>query len=50
MNKQCKLTHQEIADKLKEITVNQYEKEPKERDWYLSLGVLIDELEGVEGE
>jgi len=48
--KKCKLTHQEIADKLKEITVNEYEKEPKDRDWYYALGQLIDELECIEGE
>ena len=40
------MTKQEIADRLKEITVNEYEKDPKDRDWFVVIGELIDELEG----
>lgn len=40
------MTKQQIADRLKEITVNEYEKDPQDRDWFGSIGELIDELEG----
>ena len=39
------MTKQQIADRLKEITVNEYEKDPKDRDWFGVIGELIDELE-----
>tara|TARA_R110000744_G_scaffold210064_2_gene329115 strand:+ start:218 stop:349 length:132 start_codon:yes stop_codon:yes gene_type:complete len=42
------MTNQEIADQLKEIVVNQYSKEPEDRDWYAELGDLIDTLENTE--
>jgi hypothetical protein len=40
------MTKQQIADRLKELTVNEYEKDPKDRDWFGAIGELIDELEG----
>ena len=43
------MTHQEIADQLKDIVVEQYGKEPEDRDWYVAIGELIDELEKQEG-
>ena len=36
---------QEIINKLKEITVDQIAKEPKERSWHFDLERLIDKLE-----
>ena len=41
------MTHQDIADKLKEIVVNECEKDVSDRDWFNVIGTLIDELEGV---
>jgi hypothetical protein len=38
------MTKQQIADRLKELTVNEYEKDPKDRDWFGVIGELIDEL------
>ena len=43
------ITYQDIADKLKEIVVEQVLKSPAERDWYAELGNLIDELEAIQG-
>jgi hypothetical protein len=43
------MTYQEIADQLKDIVVKQYSKEPEDRDWYVAIGELIDELEKQEG-
>ena len=40
------MTKQQIADRLKELTVNEYEKDPEDRDWFGAIGELIDELEG----
>lgn len=42
------MTKQQIADRLKEITVNEYEKDLEDRDWFGAIGELIDELEGWE--
>jgi hypothetical protein len=39
------MTHQEIANELKDITVRMFEKDEKDRDWYAELGDLIDRLE-----
>lgn len=39
------MTHQEIADEIKEIVVTMYAREPENRDWYVELGKLIDKLE-----
>ena len=44
--KEIKMTHQDIADKLKEIVVNEFEKDVSDRDWFNVIGTLIDELEG----
>tara|TARA_R110000772_G_scaffold87305_2_gene182207 strand:- start:416 stop:547 length:132 start_codon:yes stop_codon:yes gene_type:complete len=41
------MTHQDIADKLKEIVVDELEKDVSDRDWFNVIGTLIDELEGV---
>tara|TARA_R110000782_G_scaffold210210_1_gene298324 strand:+ start:1006 stop:1134 length:129 start_codon:yes stop_codon:yes gene_type:complete len=41
------MTHQEIADRLKEIVVDELEKDCDARDWYSVIGTLVDELEGV---
>jgi hypothetical protein len=41
------LIKQQIADRIKEIVVDQYENDPEDRQWYSALGDLIDELEGV---
>jgi hypothetical protein len=43
------MTYQEIADQLKDIVVEQYAKQPEDRDWYVAIGELIDELEKQEG-
>ena len=40
------MTHQEIADRLKEIVVNECGKTVGARDWFRVIGTLIDELEG----
>lgn len=39
------MTPQEIADRLKEIVVNEYDKDSNDRDWFSVIGTLIDELE-----
>ena len=38
---------QQIADRIKEIVVDQYENDPEDRQWHSAFGDLIDELEGV---
>ena len=43
------ITYQDIADKLKEIVVEQVSKSPAERDWFAELENLIDELEAIQG-
>lgn len=39
------MTKQEIIDQIKEIVVNQCEKDPADRDWFASFGALIDKIE-----
>jgi hypothetical protein len=39
------MTKQEIIDQIKEIVVNQCEKDPEDRDWFASFGALIDKIE-----
>jgi hypothetical protein len=39
-----------IAGMLKEIVVDQSEKDPEDRDWYAEIGRVIDVLEGVNNE
>jgi|DEB0MinimDraft_4_1074332.scaffolds.fasta_scaffold21794_1 hypothetical protein len=43
------MTHQEIADQLKDIVVKQCAKQPEDRDWFVAIDELIDELEKQEG-
>tara|TARA_R100000781_G_scaffold30140_2_gene22112 strand:+ start:1274 stop:1414 length:141 start_codon:yes stop_codon:yes gene_type:complete len=38
-------TKQEIANTIKEIVVDEYEKDPQDRDWFAVFGDLIDQLE-----
>jgi len=47
--KKMLITYQDIADKLKEIVVEQVSKSPAERDWFAELENLIDELEAIQG-
>tara|TARA_R110001599_G_scaffold286104_1_gene488610 strand:+ start:811 stop:942 length:132 start_codon:yes stop_codon:yes gene_type:complete len=42
------MTNQEIADMIKEILVDEYEKDPKDRSWSKVFGDLIDMLECAE--
>ena len=44
---EIKQIKQQIADRIKEIVVDQYENDPADRQWYSVFGDLIDELEGV---
>ena len=39
------MTNQEIANRIKELVVDQCEKEPQDRKWFSVLEDLIDELE-----
>jgi len=43
------ITYQDIADKLKEIVVEQVAKDPSKRNWCAELDGLIDELEAIQG-
>ena len=44
---EIKQIKQQIADRIKEIVVYQYENDPEDRQWHSAFGDLIDELEGV---
>ena len=39
------MTKQEIIDQIKEIVVNQCEKDPEDRDIFAAFGALIDKIE-----
>ena len=39
------MTKQEIIMHIKHIVVEQCEKDPEDRDWFVSFGALIDKIE-----
>lgn len=43
------LSPSEVAAWLKDIVVDQYAKDPEDRDWYAKIGEVIDRLEGHNG-
>jgi hypothetical protein len=39
------MTKEDIIMHIKHIVVEQYEKDPEQRDWYAAFGALIDKIE-----